>query len=214
LAADQETHRGIIMQKVEPKKNWLITSTTFQKLLSWLDQDAGSGGQAYLDMRARLVTYFDRKNCASPDDLADKTLNRVARRLEEEGKIEGETPARYCYITARFIFLEHLREADRTNVSLDSVMYQPEFVQQSAHDADEHENREKMLDCLEKCTASLEPTSREIIVGYYFGAERVKIEHRRELARQLGISTNALAIRACRIRDKLETCVRKCVAET
>jgi hypothetical protein len=36
-------------------------------------------------MHHRLVAYFDRKNCSSPADLADETLNRVARRLEEEG---------------------------------------------------------------------------------------------------------------------------------
>ena len=33
------------------------------------------------------------------------------------------------------------------------------------------------------------------------------------LAEKLGISTNALTIRACRIRDKLEGCVGKCVSE-
>ena len=69
-----------------------------------------------------------------------------------------------------------------------------------------------MLDCLERCTAQLEPTSREIIPGYYFGRERAKIENRRALAQSLGISTNALTIRACRIRDKLEVCVRECAA--
>jgi hypothetical protein len=46
---------------------------------------AASGSQRYLEMRHRLVAYFDRKNCISPADLADETLNHVARRLEEEG---------------------------------------------------------------------------------------------------------------------------------
>ena len=55
-------------------------------------------------MRHRLVLYFDRKNCAAPDELADETMNRVARRLEEEGTIQTEAPAKYCYSTARFVF--------------------------------------------------------------------------------------------------------------
>lgn len=62
-------------------------------------------------MRARLVAYFDHKNCAAPNDLADETLNRVAHRLEEEGIIESETPAKYCYIVARFVFMENVRAA-------------------------------------------------------------------------------------------------------
>jgi hypothetical protein len=52
--------------------------------------------------------------------------------------------------------------------------------------------------------------SREIIARYYVGKARVKIEHRRVMAEELGITMNALSIRACRIRDKLEACVRGC----
>ena len=46
-----------------------------------------------------------------------------------------------------------------------------------------------------------------MIVEYYCDARRQKIERRRELARRLGISMNALCIRAYRIRDALEACV-------
>ncbi len=205
------------MQKGESKKQWLITSSAFHQLLAWLDQGENSDGRNYLEMRRRLVVYFDRKNCAAPDELADETLNRVARRLEEEGKIESEAPAKYCCITARFIFLESLREIDKTNVSLDGVLQTTQtnlLAATRSDDDEEKEIKEKMLDCLEQCTAKLEPANRDIIIGYYFGTERVKIENRRALAQRIGISTNALSIRACRIRDKLESCVGKCAAET
>ncbi len=75
---------------------------------------------------------------------------------------------------------------------------------------DEKKIKEKLLDCLEKCANKLEVANYEIIFGYYFGEERVKIENRRALAKNLNISVNALSIRACRIRDKLEICVKKC----
>lgn len=199
------------MQKVEPKKNWVMNSTAFHRLLEWLDEGADSAGRNYLEMRERLIAFFDRKNCVSPDELADETLNRVARRLEEEGTIESETPAKYCYITARFVFMESLRA--KPNVSIDDDAQNTKIRQLAATDAgdEEHERKEKMLDCLENCTNQLEPQNREIIVRYYFGEERVKIENRRALAANLGISVNALTIRACRIRDKLERCVKKCV---
>ena len=179
-------------------------------LLVWLDEGSDSGGQTYLGMRGRLVAYFDRKNCLAPDELADETLNRVARRLAEEGKIETETPAKYCYITAKFVFLESLRAAKRAGVPLEDVLPVVESGEFSEKDREEKEFREKQLDCLEECTGKLAPPAREMIVRYYYGKERAKIENRRALAESLGISMNALTIRACRIRDKLETCVSRC----
>lgn len=202
------------MQKAESKKNWVMTSDAFARLLEWLDDGENSEGQTYLEMRQRLVAFFDRKNCLNPDELADETLNRVARRLEEEGKIESDAPAKYCYITARFVFMESRRGADKKSVPLDDVLRQPTSGQFTAKEDDEKKLKEKMLDCLEHCTGKLEEANREIIINYYYGEERVKIENRRALAEKLGISTNALTIRACRIRDKLEGCVGKCAKES
>jgi RNA polymerase sigma factor (sigma-70 family) len=202
------------VQRVERKKYWAFNSKAFHNLLEWLDEGADSGGRKYLAMRARLVAYFDRKNCLTPDDLADETLNRVARRLEEEGRIEAETPAKYCYITARFVFMEYLRAAQKESVSLDAVSRTTKALDPAAAGpTDERAVREKMLDCLEKCTEKLDAENRSIILRYYYGEERVKIENRRALAEELGISANALAIRACRIRDKLEVCVGKCAGD-
>ena len=66
---------------------------------------------------------------------------------------------------------------------------------------------EQRLECLERCVQELKPPQRELIVEYYVDTGRRKIERRRALARRLGISMNALAIRACRIRESLMACV-------
>ena len=58
--------------------------------------------------------------------------------------------------------------------------------------------------------AHTDPLNRRIITHYYIGSERVKIDNRRALGESLGLSMNALAIRACRIRTRLEMCVRRC----
>lgn len=187
-----------------------MSSGAFYRLLEWLDEGKDSEGRNFLEMRRRLTAFFDRKNCRNADELADETLNRVARRLEEEGEIESEAPAKYCYITARFVFMESLREKERASVPLDDILRR-EDGQLITEDAEEKERKEKMLNCLENCTGKLEPENREIIIRYYYGEERVKIENRRALAASLNISVNALSIRACRIRDKLENCVGKCV---
>jgi hypothetical protein len=60
----------------------------------------------------------------------------------------------------------------------------------------------------------MQPENRELILDYYRGEQRAKIERRSELATRLGLTMNALGIRACRIRSKLETCVRTCAKQT
>lgn len=197
------------MQKEKLKKEWTLSPSAFKRFLAWLDEGADSEGQKYLEIRERLVSFFDRKNCLRPEDLADETLNRVTRRLEEEGNIESETPAKYCYIVAKFVFMESLRAMDNKIVPIDENLQQNLATNQTAKE--ELEIKEKRLNCLEQCTEKLEPENRQMIIGYYFGEERVKIQNRRLLAENLGVTMNALSIRACRIRDKLESCVGKCV---
>ena len=200
------------MQKVSQKKAWVLSSKAFETLLNWLDEGTDSSGQSYLEMRRRLVAYFDRKNCSTPEELADETLNRLARRLEEEGRIVCDAPAQYCYIVARFVLLEHLR-ARKDEVPLHDLLRQTGAEEVSAVGAEnETAIRERLMNCLETCTQKLELANRDLIIRYYYGEQRVKIENRRALAQQLGITVNALSIRACRIRDKLEACVRQCVA--
>jgi len=199
-----------ISAKTQRKGDWTPSESSFKRFLTWLDAGSGREGESYLQMHSRLVTYFDRKNCLSPDDLADETLNRVARRLEEEGEIESEAPAKYCYTVARYVFLESLRSNQDKHVSIDEAAEQGKRELAAADPTDEQELKERLLDCLEQCTAKLDPPSRDIIIRYYYGEERAKIENRRAMAESLGISMNALSIRACRIRDKLEDCVGNC----
>ena len=72
----------------------VLSPLAFNQLLSWLDDGADSQGEAYLEMRRRLVAYFDRRNRLAADDLADEVLNRVARTLETDGFIATRPPAR------------------------------------------------------------------------------------------------------------------------
>jgi len=161
-----------------------------------------------LEMRGRLVRYFDRRNCFPADDLADETLNRVARRLEEEGAISEGPPARYCYIVAKFVLLEHVRRS-RSQVSAEESDFSLAVSSVTRVPSTTERETEQMLDYLEHCLEKLVVGDRELILGYYRGELREKIEQRRELAERLGLTINALSIRACRIRDRLEDCVRR-----
>jgi len=156
-------------------------------------------------MRRRLVWYFAHKRCPSPDELADDTLNRVARRLEEEGAIVDTPPARYCYIVAKFVFLEHLRRTAQQQSAL------LELPPPSVSIEDEGERR---LDCLERCLRQLDQSDRELILEYYRGDASARIRNRKALAARLTLTPNALSIRACRIRDALQDCVSRCGSES
>jgi DNA-directed RNA polymerase specialized sigma24 family protein len=192
------------------KKDWTPTKDAFRQFLHWLDGGVESSGERYLEMRRRLVLYFDRKNCPAPDELADETLSRVASKLQEQGTITDLSPAHYCYVTAKFVFLEHLRRPERKQTSFEQLAnssgarLDPSMPESQVF----LEGKEKLMDSLERCLNQLAPGDRELILEYYRGDGRTKIESRRSLAERLGLSANALSIRVCRIRNKVEACVR------
>jgi DNA-directed RNA polymerase specialized sigma24 family protein len=194
------------------KLAWKLTQPAFERFLNWLDCTEDTDGRGYLEIRARLVNYFYRKNCLDPDELADEVLNRVARRLEEDGFIESETPAKYCYTVARYVFLESLRSPLAKNIQLDELSSgHPDAGHAVIDESDQAVIKERMMTCLDSCAEKLDVDSRKMIFEYYVGSQRIKIENRRRLADKIGISINALSIRACRVRSKLESCVQDCV---
>jgi len=196
------------------KKDWAPTQGSFQDFLHWLDQGVDSGGEKYLEMHRRLAAYFDRKNCLTADELADETLARVAQKLQEKGEITDLSPAHYCYVTAKFVFLEYLRHAKLGRAGLDefSVSKQPgsDSVVAAPSVGDGSDDQEQLLSCLDRCLKKLSAADSELILEYYQGEKHEKIQRRRELGVRLGLSANALTIRACRIRTKVEQCVKDC----
>lgn len=195
------------------KKDWAPTQGSFEDFLQWLDQGVDSGGEKYLEMHRRLAAYFDRKNCLTSDELADETLARVAQKLQDKGEITELSPAHYCYVTAKFVFLEHVRHAKHGRAGLEefSVSGQPCSAPAVAPSpGDGGDDQEKLLSCLDRCLNKLSAADSELILEYYQGEKHEKIQRRRELGVRLGLSANALSIRACRIRTKLEQCVKDC----
>lgn len=193
------------------REDRVLTQRAFHRLLEWLDHGVASEGGAYLEIRRRLVAYFDRHQRLQSDDLADETLNRVARSLEA-GEIRLSPPARYCYVIARYVLLEDFRRerSQRHGDDPDAGSALPSPGVRPFRLDDVAVTREHRLDCLDDCLDELKPEHRDLLLEYYRDDKRDKIERRRDLARRLGISMNALGIRACRIRRTLEACVGAC----
>ena len=184
-------------------KPWVPTSLDFSAFIEWLDGGVASHGGTYVEMHGRLASYFARKGCVAPDALADETLTRVARRLQEAGQIKDVSPAQYCYIVARFVLLEHLRSGEHKAVQL------PLNVPDASHALD-GTVRERLLTCLSECLARLSENDRELILAYYSGEGAGRITTRRALAVKYGLTPNALMIRASRLRERLRACVAEC----
>jgi DNA-directed RNA polymerase specialized sigma24 family protein len=158
-------------------------------------------------MHRRLVGYFQRKRCVSPVELADETLNRVARRLSEEGTIEDAAPAQYCYIVARFVFLEYWRASEQQREA--TALGEPARISDRPDDSDD-DRQERRFRCLDRCLDRLPPNDQVLIRDYYEGDRSTRIARRRDLARRLALSANALMLKASRIRHILERCVMDC----
>ncbi|HEX8501095.1 MAG TPA: hypothetical protein VF659_10950 [Pyrinomonadaceae bacterium] len=171
----------------------------FNRLLAWLDPDREAAGERYEAIRRGLVKMFACRGCYEAEDLAGKTLDRVASKSEkvvaEYGP--GDDPALYIYAVGKYVYQEWLREKRRAA---------PEPPPEAAgHD-------EVRLACLDGCLERLPPEGRGLVVEYYRDSGRARIEHRQEVARRLGIGMNALRIRACNLRASLRRCVADCVA--
>ena len=183
----------------------------FTQLLQWLDDGIESNGETYLEMRRRLVSYFDRRNRPFADDLADETLSRIAMTLQKAGAIAVRPPAKYCYVVAKFVLHEDIRRG-RRSIQVDEARIRTSGDSRSTMpDAGrEVPLAERRLACLERCLERLKPEQRSLAIEYYRDSKRQKIDRRRDLAKNLGITMNALGIRACRIRNVLEQCVGDC----
>jgi DNA-directed RNA polymerase specialized sigma24 family protein len=176
----------------------------YQKLLSLLASDPQVASRAYQDLRRRLIQLFVWRGAAIPQDLADETLSRVARRLGEGEEIRSDDPFRYCCGFAFRVFHEKIREARRERELRESGEFLIPHSEAGGHD-------DSRLGCLDDCLRHLREKSRKLILRYYHGDGRAKIDQRQQLADELDIAQAALRNRAQRVRAKLVICVEGCL---
>lgn len=184
---------------------WQLTPESLEALLQALGPDRDSAAREYERLRHRLTRLFRWRGSVEPDELVDATLDRVAGKLREGLEIEADDPFRYVAAVAHRVFHEVLRKELREQRALEESRYEPEPDPVTEQDR----NR---LRCLDECLEELGEAG-EWILRFYEGEKGVRIRNRKALAQKLGITTNALRIRAHRLRAQLEDCVRDC-AET
>jgi DNA-directed RNA polymerase specialized sigma24 family protein len=193
------------MEKAQlSRKERELTPEAFTKLLAILDPDPEIAGGKYEELRRQLIKFFEWRGALFQDELADETLNRLARKIDEGEEIEKNVIALSLGI-ARFVFLETLKRPDnrRTEMKeLSTVAAPPERRE---------EDDDLWVVCLRECLLGVSDENRALIIEYYQDEGRARIDDRKMLAARLGLSPNALFSRAKRTRDKLEECVTRCV---
>lgn len=185
-----------------PRKGWDLNQEAFDELLAWLNPDRERAGRKYEDIRKRLIRIFVHRGCRSAEDLADKTINKVARKVHEIKVNYVGDPALYFCGVARNVSADYFKTQVELPV-ITKVIPAPEPV-----DPEESESEHS---CLERCLAGMTATDRELLLEYYREQGGAKIEGHKELARKRGVTVNALRILICRLRAGFKKCMQQCL---
>jgi len=185
-----------------PSRKWTLTQEAFDKLLASLGEDRERAGQTYLEIRSNLVRFFEWRGGHYPEDHADETFNRVAKRMAEGEAILN--PMSYCLGVARMLLLEISKDRAKEQQALAEMAISPGA-------SPDFEASEARIECLQSCLQKLPADHRDLIIEYYQGEKGTKIENRKRLTERFGVPVNTLRMRALRLREKLLACVEDCL---
>jgi len=182
-----------------------LSREAFESLLAQLGPDRERAGEHYESIRRRLVRLFEWRGCEFPEELADETFDRVARRLAEGLTIQSQDPYSFFCGVAHLVHKEVLRERARERQAIESG----DGVPSSAPEEEEPEDRR--LGCIHLCLGQLPADQRQLILDYHQGEDRIRT--RQELSSRLRLPMNALRIRVHRARRQLEDCLARCLEQ-
>lgn len=191
-----QTAQGAARQK------WTLTQEAFDKLLIALGGNRDSAAEKYLEIRSNLTRFFEWRGCPFPEDHADETINRIAKRVAEGEEILNYSG--YAMGVARLLLLEINKGRQREQLALAEVGTASEVYSEPDDD-------ESRLVCLRSCLQTLSSDNRELIIQYYQGEKGEKIKNRKKLMDRLGIPVNTLRMRTLRLRERLQSCVEECL---
>lgn len=179
-------------------KQRVLTQDNFDEMLDWLHPDREKAGERYESIRSGLIAIFNYRGCVGAEELADETINRVARRVKEiRASYEGD-PAKYFHGVGKRVYMEYLKR-------------QPALELPAQLEAPPPDDVEQRYECLDECLGRLSGSHREMVLQYYRERKRAKIDSRKALRQVLNLNPTALRVRVFRIRETLEKCVRRCL---
>jgi DNA-directed RNA polymerase specialized sigma24 family protein len=189
----QESFRLLPAKKVQ-----VLQQNDFDRLLGWLDPDPERAAAQYERIRWRLIAILAARGCSVAEELADETIDRVARRVAD---IER------TYVGDRAIyFLGVMNNVHHEYLKRPTPLPRPAEIE-----PEDTERKERTYLCLDQCLQKLTTKSRRLIEQYYAADKRAKIDLRKRIAQEFGINVSTLRLRALRIRAVLQACINQCV---
>jgi DNA-directed RNA polymerase specialized sigma24 family protein len=190
-------------KRSERTSRWALTQESIDKLLAHLGEDHETAGRAYQELRGKLIIFFEGHRCTDAGELADVTLNRVARKL-----CEGEIilkPMLYALSVARFVLSEYWRRPEKSAVPLDqsNQEFENDFSTHVENARAQHEAEMRREECMRRCLMQLPDPQRKLLIDYYSCEKGSLVDQRRKMAERLRITPNALSIQIHRLRGKL-----------
>jgi len=182
-----------------------LTPDDFDRLLQWLDSNPEQAALKYEKTRNRLITFFAAGDCGcDAERLADEAFDRVSQKLKAGQVSESHGRDKIFYFLGfakniRHEYHRQLKSAEITDRVIDSNCN------------NNNEDTEQECKCLDECMDELTKENRWAVIEYYHFEKSAKIEHRREIANQLGIDVKALRLRIYRIREQLKPCIESCL---
>src|SRR5579871_1077489 len=189
------------------RKAKTLTPEDFGKFLQWLSPDREKAAKEYLQLSTNLVRYFICKGCAHADELADRTMDRVAIVMKNEPDKYSSAHA-LSWGVAKNVYREYSRQVTFAELDAETVSA-AESSQQMLQDT---ASKERKAGCLGSCLQGLSAHERDLIVQYHRSQGREKIETRKRLAEEHG-GANKVRITAYRIRARLHECITACVQQ-
>jgi DNA-directed RNA polymerase specialized sigma24 family protein len=190
-------------KRSERRSRWALTQESIDKLLAHLGEDRETAGLVYQELRGKLIVFFEGYRCSDAVELADVTLNRVARKLCE-GEIIHK-PMLYALSVARFVLSEYWRRPEKSAVPLDESVqdFENKYSTSVENSRAQHEAEMRREECMRRCFMQLPAPQRKLLIDYYWCEKGSLVDHRRKMAERLRITPNALSIQVHRLRGKL-----------
>ena len=183
-----------------PRKTHVLAQEDFDRLLFWLDPDRHRSGLIYEKIRWRLITIFAARGCSVPEELADETIDRVARRVSDIVDTYSGDKVLYFFGVATNVHHEYLKR--------------PQVAAAPEEFAESDPEQERLHWCLEQCLGHLADAEREMLLRYYSLSKQAKIDLHKQMAAELGVSINTIRLRVLRMKEKLQPCIERCLSRT
>jgi DNA-directed RNA polymerase specialized sigma24 family protein len=173
-------------------------------LLAKLDpHNEASAGQSYEALRRRLTLYFRLRLPHEAEELTDRVLDRVARRIADG--VEIDSVSSYSAGVAKWVLRERYASTRREERAWADLGYAQQV--QTGAPIETDDSAQAARTALRQCLDGMLAIERRLILEYYGADGPARKRARQGLAQRLSISINALHNRALRLRKQLERCV-------